>query len=214
MLPPLPLPDNPLFTLQQKLYYRLRPWRDRLVHPLVVLSAALRVSPNNVSLLGLLAMLGFIATVRTSPPVAVLSLAISIVCDATDGALARHLRIDSDKGKLTDIIVDATTFTLFIIGLVVGGIVTPQRGLLLTAIMLVSKALRIWRHSRLLSSAWHFRPVTGFVPVAAAYVLYVAFALDAVTTLSIVPSVIRATTVILALDTLITLFLLGHRKYY
>lgn len=212
-MPLLPrLPDNPLLAVQQKLYYRLRPWRDGLVHPLVKLAIGLRLTPTHLSLLGVIAMLAFVLVLPQSLLVALLLLILHLLFDATDGALARYLKIDSDKGKVVDVTADATAFTLFITGLVMGELITPRLGLLLAVLMLLNKLLRVWRHSRLLPTNWRFRPVAGFIPTAGAYLLYIAFAIAALTSYVYLQPVTIAVLLILALDTLIILFLLHHRK--
>jgi phosphatidylglycerophosphate synthase len=202
----------PLLAAQQKIYYYLRPLRDRLVHPLVVLSVALHLTPTSLSLLGVLAMLAFVVVVPWSLPLALALIILNLLLDATDGALARRLKIDSDKGKVIDITADATAFTLFIIGLIVGELIMPRLGLLLAILMLLSKLLRIWRHSQLLPTNWRFRPVAGFIPTFGAYVLYIAFAVAALTSRNYLPAIATALTLVLALDMLITLFLLHHKK--
>lgn len=212
-MPPQPtLPENPLLTFQQQLYYRLRPLRDRLVHPLVLFFAALRLTPNIISLLGVLTMLAFVLVAPRSLPLALGLLIFNLLLDATDGALARHLKIDSDKGKIIDVAADATAFTLFLAGLAMGELITPRLGLLLAAVTLVSKALRIRRHSHLLPTDWRFRPVAGFLPAFSAYLLYITFAMAALISRNYLPPIAMAITLILAVDTLITLFLLGHKK--
>ncbi len=202
----------PLLAAQQKLYYRLRPLRDRLVRPLVLFFAALQLTPNTISLLGVLTMVAFVVVAAYALSLALALLLLSLLLDATDGGLARYLKVDSDKGKLIDVTADATAFTLFLAGLVVGELITLRLGLLLAAIMVLSKLLRIKRHGHLLPTDWRFRPVAGFIPTGSAYVLYTAFAVAALTSRNYLPAIATALTVVLALDMLITLFLLGHKK--
>lgn len=202
----------PLLAAQQKLYYRLRPRRDRLVHPLVLFFAALRVTPNTLSLFGVLTMLAFVMVAPGSLRLALGLLIFNLLLDATDGALARHLKIDTDKGKVVDVAADATAFILFLAGLAVGKLITPRLGLLLAAVTLLSKLLRIKRHSHFLPTDWRFRPVAGFIPAFSAYVLYVAFAVAVLTSHNYLSSIAIALTLIFALDIPVTLFLLHHKK--
>lgn len=212
MSPPPPLPNNSLLALQQQLYYRLRPWRDRLVHPVVVMYAALGLTPNTVSIAGAIAMVLFVIVAPYSYALAVICGLTNVISDITDGALARYLKIDSDKGKLVDITADVASAGLLPLGLVTGGFVSIAAGISLAALTVTNRSLRIFRHGQLLPTNWHFRAVAGFIPVVCTYALYVAFATAVTTPYNYLPPLAQAIIAILAGDTLITLFLLGHRK--
>lgn len=208
-----PLPRNSLLAFQQQLYYRFRPLRDQLVQPIILFYVCFGLTPNTISLLGVAAMLAFILVVPYSPPLALCLLILNLIFDTTDGALARHLRLDSDRGKLTDIISDIVSSVFLAIGLALGQLISLPAAVLLGGLTIINRSLRVLRHSRLLPTDWRFRPVAGFIPVCTAYVLYIAFAVAALATRNYLPAVVTIVTGILAIDSLITLFLLHHKKY-
>lgn len=68
----------------------------------------LGVTPNIVSLAGLLALIGFIIYAISHPIYAVGFLSLHILFDALDGSLARYMKLHTDTGALVDMICDHT----------------------------------------------------------------------------------------------------------
>ncbi|HSG73520.1 MAG TPA: CDP-alcohol phosphatidyltransferase family protein [Planctomycetaceae bacterium] len=109
---------------------RTQEWRGRLLKPLLEIFTRVGVKPDHLTILSLLAGLGFCPLFFHSPGLACVLLLIHAVLDGIDGPLARFQNVASRRGSLTDtladqIVVFATMLTLIsaeIVGLVPGGI--------------------------------------------------------------------------------------------
>jgi len=153
-------------------YLRVRPIRDAVLRPAIWLLAAVGATPNTLSFTGIVAMGGFAWLVPQYPRRAVGLMALSWLLDISDGALARHLRRDGDRGKFTDMVCDTAVFALMVIGVVRAGWLHPLAGLALAYLMLLSKVLRCVQNALFLESDWHFKAVAGFFPNALVGVFY------------------------------------------
>jgi phosphatidylglycerophosphate synthase len=156
-------------------YERLARWRDRAAGPLAQMLVRLRVSADQVSVMSVLLMVPMVFLARDSPWPAAACCLSSVAADQLDGAVARRTETSCDRGKLVDMICDNLAFTVYTLALVVGGLLAPATGMLLVYFMVSSKILRSLVHAEFLRSDWFFRPVAGFLPNAAAAVLYLAF---------------------------------------
>jgi len=80
--------------------------RDRIFSPVVGLLVRLRVTPNQVSAAGV----GFLVVAGLTPPslawLAVLAMALYVLCDGLDGPLARRTGTPHPGGLLVDIVAD------------------------------------------------------------------------------------------------------------
>ncbi len=162
-------------------YLRIMRVRDAVLMPLTRLWAALGVTPNTLSGAGVLVMAGFAATAKNSPSWAVFMLVLAMLLDLNDGALARYLKVDNDRGKFTDMVCDSLVYTLFVVGMLHAGLLTPAAGLLLAYFMLLSKVMRsIWNAS-FLQTDWRFKTVAGFVPNCVVGVTYAIFFINIAT---------------------------------
>lgn len=96
-------------------------WRARYLHWLFAGLAALHVTPNRLTFLRFLSAPAFIIFFGTYPRKMTLLLVVACTLDWIDGGLARYLKMESDRGKFWDVLVDhivyvAAIFTLMSTG--------------------------------------------------------------------------------------------------
>lgn len=92
-------------------------WRSRYLGWLFAGLARLHFTPNTLTFLRFLSAPAFILFFPTYPRKMTLVLAIACAIDWIDGGLARYLKMESDRGKFWDVLVDhivyvAAIFTL------------------------------------------------------------------------------------------------------
>ncbi len=124
--------------------------RARLLAPLLRLLEFLRITPDHLTFLSLIAGLAFCPLFFRSPAAAFLALLLHVLLDGLDGPLARHLGIASRRGSFTDtmadqLVVTATTITLMKageIGITAGGVYIFVYGIVV-AFAMVRNALAI-----------------------------------------------------------------------
>lgn len=98
-------------TLQRKTEI----WRQNFFKPIL---RHCFFHPHDITTFRLLLALGFPLFILSSPLLAWVLITISIALDAFDGAVARFKKIDSDRGKFIDVLVDQITFILLCLGLI------------------------------------------------------------------------------------------------
>lgn len=167
-----------LEKLEEEIYLHIRTVRDFVTYPVIRVLAALGVQPDTLTYTGILFMIGFIYFANHDPIRASVCLAIAIVMDSFDGALARHLHTQSDKGKFVDIFADNLNFTLFIVGLLYASLISGIAAVLFTYFMLVVRILLIIRKNVDKETDWVIRPLAGGITVVCigtSYLLFLAF---------------------------------------
>lgn len=132
------------------LFYRYKPEKDRALLPLVSVLAKVGVTPNQVTVAGLIISLvaaGFAALGHLYAGIALFFLGACL--DALDGSLARVTGNSTDRGRYLDSVCDRSSELAFIAGAVVGGspplallVVAGSLALLLARTMVHSKGLR------------------------------------------------------------------------
>jgi phosphatidylglycerophosphate synthase len=80
--------------------------RDRMFKPIVTWLVRWNITPNQVSLLGLVLLLGGAACPRSLYPLMMFLVILYVVTDGLDGCLARVTGKTSEGGSLVDIVVD------------------------------------------------------------------------------------------------------------
>ena len=80
--------------------------RDRILSPAVDLLVRHEITPNQVSMAGVLALLVVCFMPPSMPVLATLFMALYVLCDGIDGPLARRLNVIHDGGSLVDIVAD------------------------------------------------------------------------------------------------------------
>jgi phosphatidylglycerophosphate synthase len=202
-----------LFRYEQATYHAFSRLRDTLLASLSSLLNYANITPNMVSLFGVIQALLFALSIRYSYSLAAVFLLLAILSDLIDGPLARYQKTASDRGKLIDMLSDASTFTIITSGLIYAGLLNNTLGLTYIASMLISKILRVMYYARHLSTDWIFRAVAGFLPNLLVASTYVLIMLSFLTTknLLFIPLIIFTT--ILTIDAVITyLYLLAYQK--
>ena len=141
------------------LIYRYKPEKDRVLLPLVSAFAKTGVTPNLVTVSGLVISLvaaGLAALGHLHAGIALFF--IGACMDALDGSLARVTGSCTERGRYLDSVCDRSSELAFIAGAVVGG--SPPSALLVAAGSLALLLARTMVHSKGLRSdvAWFSRP--------------------------------------------------------
>ena len=104
-------------------FERLRPWSKKVIEPLVDMLEHSRITPNQISFLGLFIALlaGFsFYTGESGYAGGVVLISLSGILDLLDGELARRRGEDSNKGDLIDHVFDRYSDIAIIGGLAAG----------------------------------------------------------------------------------------------
>ena len=80
--------------------------RDRILAPAVDFLVRHEITPNRVSIIGVLALLAVCLMPPSLALLATLFMALYVLCDGIDGPLARRLEVIHDGGSLVDIVAD------------------------------------------------------------------------------------------------------------
>lgn len=92
--------------------------RDKALAPMLRLATRYNITPNMVSIAGIVSMVLFgIITYLHIYYASLAFLAISVIADLLDGSIARFQKISTDSGKKIDLVADNVTFTIFMITL-------------------------------------------------------------------------------------------------
>lgn len=164
------------FGRQRKWKDSIDVWKTKLLEPLVRVLAWLNVSPNFLTLCGVLCMVGFAFFIVHDEKIAVVFLITSVIFDQLDGALSRYTAKASDKGKFIDATADSVGFMLFMLGVVHAGRVDLTSGFLIVYFLLLLKIFIIFTQSINSKTNWHIHLFTGlwiFLPVALSYLLFI-----------------------------------------
>jgi phosphatidylglycerophosphate synthase len=166
--------------LEEDVYLHIRNIRDLVTYPVIRVLAALGVQPDTLTYTGILLMIGFIYFANHAPLYASICLVGAIIMDSLDGALARHLHTQSDKGKFVDVFADNLNFTLFVVGLLYASLISGIAAVLFTYFMLVVRILLIIRKNLDKETDWFIRPMAGGITVlciGTSYFLFLIFTL-------------------------------------
>lgn len=167
---------------RDKIYDEAVSVRDRMFRVFAVILTKIGVKPDYITIVGILLMLVFIYFVKHDTQTAALILFLALFCDWIDGVVARYQKTANDRGKFVDLSVDTFNSFLFTIGLVFGGLTEAIYVAPYLFFSAFSKAFRVYYHSFLYQSNWHFRAVAGFIPalfVYLGYAFYLLFLLGA-----------------------------------
>lgn len=95
------------FNIQEESFRRtFTNLRDRGFSPFVSLFTRTGITPNKITLAGVLALLATCLIPSTHPWIATACMALYVFCDGIDGPLARNQRLDHPGGSLVDIVAD------------------------------------------------------------------------------------------------------------
>lgn len=112
-------------------------WRGRAVQPLLQLLTKWRVSPDALSICGLVAILLLPLGFTQSPVYLIVAYALHIFFDGIDGALARYQKITSARGSYLDVVVDHAALLVTVLTLQWFGVGEAFWALLYTACYLL-----------------------------------------------------------------------------
>ena len=129
-----------------KQYKVTRTWRDKMFYPLAYLIAKLGITPNQISILGLLVLIGFVYFIDSNLKLSLLFLIIHILLDGLDGAVARFTNKASTAGEVIDTFVDYTGMFIVVWTLGLYGYIDPNLGLLYVFLYVVMICLMIIRY--------------------------------------------------------------------
>ncbi len=93
-------------------------WRARYYAPLLRLCRWLHISASQVTVFRVILAAAYAVLILRSATVAIILIIASILLDTFDGALARYLKTDSDRGKFIDVLADQITFVFLCLGLI------------------------------------------------------------------------------------------------
>ena len=133
------------------LLYAYKPRKDRALYSASRLLLAMGVTPNMVTLGGLLlSMMAGLLAMAGHLYAGIFFFIIGAGLDAVDGSFARACGLSSEFGRYFDSICDRLSELAFIAGAVVGG--TPTSAFMVIAGSMLLLASRIYNHKRGLSS--------------------------------------------------------------
>ncbi|MDA0591432.1 MAG: CDP-alcohol phosphatidyltransferase family protein [Planctomycetota bacterium] len=144
--------------------------RGRLLGPLLRLLAALRVTPDHLTLASLLVGLLFCVLWFWSPAAALAALLIHVLLDGLDGPLARHLGLASRRGSFTDTVADQTVISATAITLMADRVIDVAAGGVYLSAYTAVVAIAMVRNAMEIPYSWLLRPrflVYGWILVEA-----------------------------------------------
>ena len=137
---------------------RTQQLRARLLHPLLVVLARLRITPDHLTLLSLLCGFAFCPLFGPAPHWAFFTLFLHVVVDGLDGPLARHLGLASRAGSFTDTMSDQIVVTAVTITLMTTGHVSIAAGGVYVFVYAVVVAFAMIRNTMAIPYSWLIRP--------------------------------------------------------
>jgi len=169
-----------MLEIHKKIYNGFANVRGKIFYPLIKLFVFLRITPNMLSYFGVLLMFLFVYFAPYNSPYLLYFILGAWFIDLLDGPLARHLKIDSDKGKFIDMICDALKHVLFILGVLYANLISGIIAVLLIVSFILSFAFRIIYNSGKYNSNWKFKSIVGPFPstlltiIVLHYILYLS----------------------------------------
>lgn len=105
-----------------------RNFRDRLAEPFCVFFEKHRISPDFLSYAGLGMVLPFVYFSGFNPGLALVFIILNLFFDGLDGPLARHMKMATTKGAVTDIMSDYLSFFIVFFTFLYYGLLNPFWG--------------------------------------------------------------------------------------
>ena len=160
---------------ENKIYLDWGEFRNRIFRPLSYILTKIGLTPNSLSLLGVLFMLGFVLALKKNIYLSFVFFVLSIFADGVDGVLARYQKVSSDRGRFIDRVCDNTSLFLFVLGLIYFQILNPVIGFVFFYIITLSKIFRMIENSFHFKSDWLFKTVGGPLPTTLVAIAYFEF---------------------------------------
>ena len=134
-------------------------WRGALLRPLLDRLAGAGLCANHVTVLSLLAGLGFVpALLDERPALALGLLLLHVLLDGLDGPLARHRCQASDRGSFTDTMADQVVVTASTLAAIHAGHAAAWSGGLYLFLYTLVVAFALVRNALGEPYSWLFRP--------------------------------------------------------
>lgn len=167
--------------------------RKKLLHPLMVVLEKAGITPNIITNFRLILAIAFLALFNYYRKTSIVLVTISILLDSIDGVLARHLKVDSDRGKFLDISVDVLTFFLILATFWFNG-VNPVLIMLVIITTSFAYLFAIVRKNECADSDWIISPKAKciqiqIIPITAFYLFHL-FGINYISELLIIGGVI------------------------
>lgn len=138
---------------------RSQAWRGRMLRPVLVVLAALRITPNQITFLSLATGLAFGPVfLWGSRPVAFGLLLLHVLLDGLDGPLARHLGRASNAGSFTDTMVDQVVLAFSTVTMIHAGHAGAWPGGLYLFFYGIVVIFAMVRNALAIPYSWLFRP--------------------------------------------------------
>lgn len=183
----------------ERIYESIALKRSAFFRPIAIVLSKMRISPDLISYSGLLAMAGFAWALGNGHTLRAFWLIVAVlVIDQLDGAVARYNRTNSDRGKFVDVLVDSTTFSIFVIGLMHAGWLGAATGGMLIYLAIVSRVLMIIRKNIGRHSDWLFYATSGPIVSGVIYSMYAVFTFDTFSDSDYLPGASKIFAIILA----------------
>jgi len=143
--------------------------RGRLLKPLLMALAGMRITPNHLTLLSLLMGLAFCPLFLWGPKAAALALLLAhIILDGLDGPLARFTGKASNRGSFTDTTADQVVVTFSTVTLIHAGDVGVWPGSLYIFFYCLVVIFAMVRSALAIPYSWLVRPrlfVYAWIPL-------------------------------------------------
>ena len=112
-------------------------WRGRMLAPFLRFCVWAGITPLTLSLCGLLSMFLLPLSFLYAPAWVLVAYGLHVFFDGVDGALARHMKVDSARGSYVDIVVDHLALMVTVLTLQWFGVGDPFWVLLFTSTYLL-----------------------------------------------------------------------------
>jgi phosphatidylglycerophosphate synthase len=133
--------------------------RGRWLAPLLSALTALRVTPNQLTFLSLVAGLAFCPLLLWSPPaIACTLLLLHLILDGIDGPLARHQKTASNRGSFTDTFADQLVVTFSSVTMIHAGHLEIWPGALYVFFYTLVVIFAMIRNALTIPYSWLIRP--------------------------------------------------------
>jgi len=143
--------------------------RGQILRPMLVVLAKLRVTPNHLTLLSLVAGLAFCPVfLWSSEAVAFFLLLAHVALDGLDGPLARYTQRASNRGSFTDTTADQVVVAFSTLTLIHAGYAGPWAGGLYLFFCSLIVVFALVRNAMAIPYSWLVRPrfvVYAWIPV-------------------------------------------------
>jgi len=110
---------------EEKFYLWFRAMRDPIVRPFILFFNKIGITPNMLTLFGLLMLIPFVYFFFFNPWISFLFLILNLFFDGVDGSLARFLKKDSSVGEFLDKGADYFSFIVVFFTFLYFGMLSP-----------------------------------------------------------------------------------------